>query len=82
MSKKEKQEEVEGYLPLVEAIKAIRERHPWWPENSIRDAVRKGLIPSRKASLRPRAKYYVRISDIEAFVEKLKVLQVEPEMGT
>jgi len=80
MSKTKKQKP-EGYVPLVTAIKVIRGRHPWWPETSIRDAIREGQIPSMKASLRRKAKYFVRIEDLEAFVAKLKV-EVEPNQVT
>jgi hypothetical protein len=80
MSKKRKgEDEMNEYIPLVLAIKRIRAKHPWWPETSIRDAIRDRHIPSRKASLRSRSKYFVRMTDLEAFVEKLKVAQIEPQ---
>jgi hypothetical protein len=69
-----KQAEAEGLIALPVAIKRLQANPEtsWWPETSIRDAVVNGDVPSIRASLRPRAKIFVRMEDLEAHMEKLK----------
>jgi hypothetical protein len=61
----------DGYINLAKAIKAIQEKFPWWPETSIRNAVKDGLIPHRRASLAKKSKIFVKLSDLESYADKL-----------
>jgi len=70
-----KKDESDGFINLAAAIKEIQKQEPWWKEVSIRKEVREGKIPHRKGSLSAKAKYYVRLEDLEAYVKKLKVDQ-------
>lgn len=58
-------------IRLVEAIRRVKEKEPWVPEASLRNAVRDGTIPSKRSSLGLKAHYIVRMKDVENWVDAL-----------
>jgi len=61
----------DGYVSLREACESVRQSHPWLPTASLRQAVREGLIPYKRASLSKRSKYFVRMPDVLEYISKL-----------
>jgi hypothetical protein len=65
----------DGFIPLSKAIKAVSKSHPWLPNRALRDVVREGLIPMRRSSLSPNARYFVRLTDVYEYIEELAKLR-------
>lgn len=56
----------EERLLLSNALRLLREKYPWAPVASLRVQVADGRIPSKRSSFKKKARYYVRMSDLEA----------------
>lgn len=56
----------EERLLLSEALRRLREEYPWAPVAALRLQVADGIIPSVRSSLKKKARYYVRWSDLLA----------------
>jgi hypothetical protein len=57
-------------LPLGQALAELKRRKPWAPIAALRKAVAAGRIPARRSSESKRARYYVRLEDLEAALPK------------
>jgi|GraSoiStandDraft_10_1057309.scaffolds.fasta_scaffold236622_3 hypothetical protein len=65
--------DMETEMPLGQALqKAKREFGPHFPVYAIRQAVVDGIIPSRRSSLKSRARYYVRWTTLVMYWQHLK----------
>jgi len=51
-------------MPLNRALLVIKEKYPWMPGWSIRQAVLNGQVPCVRSSAKKGARYYVRIADL------------------
>ena len=65
----------DGRLPLVQALKELKKKFPWAPVATIRKEVTHGNVPAVRSSLGKKARYYVRVEDLERV---LLSVQVEP----
>jgi len=53
---------------LSDALRQLKAAKPWAPIASLRQAVADGQIPSKRSSFKKRARYYVRMADLESFL--------------
>jgi len=51
-------------MPLSRAMAALKQRYPWMPTWSLRQAVLEGRVPCIRSSEKRGARYYVRIADL------------------
>lgn len=64
MPKKQIAEESDR-MPLTKALQELKNKFPWAPLASLRKSVSQKRIPSIRSSDANKARYYVRLSDLE-----------------
>jgi hypothetical protein len=52
-------------MPLGAALKALKAKYPWAPLQALRKAVASGRVPTVRSSTAPKARYYVRLDELE-----------------
>ena len=57
-------------MPLGKALAEIKSRYPWVSEGALKKRIRGGEIPSERSSNSKRARYFVKLSDLEAAVQQ------------
>lgn len=63
-------DKTEEPIPLSKALDIIKEKYPWMPTWSLRQAVVAGEVESYRSSPKKGAHYYVRLSDLVAALPK------------
>jgi hypothetical protein len=56
----------EERLLLSDALRMLQEQYSWVPVAALRVQVAEGIIPSVRSSLKKKARYYVKLSDLIA----------------
>jgi hypothetical protein len=63
----------EDRMELPKALKRLKRKYPWAPIAALRKAVSEGRVPAVRSSLGARARYYVRIDDLERVLLSVQV---------
>jgi hypothetical protein len=53
-------------MTLYRALTVIKQRYPWAPRWSLRQAVLEGIVPCVRSSNKKGARYYVTVADLIA----------------
>ena len=61
-------------VPLLKAVDIIRKEEKWdnFHEHSLREAIDQGFVTPHRYSLRPKARIYVKMSEVRKYVRKVK----------
>jgi hypothetical protein len=62
----------EPLIVLQRAVKLLKQEAPWAPVHALKDRVKRGEIPSTRSSKLKGARWYVRMSDLRAAIEKMQ----------
>lgn len=74
MGKRKKQHpNSDDRVPLQQALAMLKEKHPWAPIAALRKAVTEGRVVAVRSGLGPRARYYVKVSDLEETLLSVQV---------